>query len=64
MDAQMAASISKAVTDALQEHAFSYIDGTLVTKINEIINGYNQLRLDLTAAMIPVTALPITTLPT
>jgi hypothetical protein len=63
MDPQMARSLAKAIAFALEEHNISYVNNTLVPKLNELITGYNQLRLDLTAALIPVTALPVSKLP-
>lgn len=63
MDDQMARALAKAISVALEEHNISYVNKTLVPKLNELITGYNQLRLDLTAALIPVTALPVSKLP-
>lgn len=56
--------IAKSLAKALFEHVVGYIDNPVVTKINELIGEYNQLRTDIITAAIPTTAASVDKIPT
>lgn len=56
LDKQQASAFAKAISKAADEHFSSYIHDIVVQKINELIDQYNQLRLDVIAGAIPTTA--------
>ena len=56
LEKQPANAFAKSIATAIDEHVSLYIHDTVVAKVNELIDQYNQLRLDVIAGAIPTTA--------
>ena len=64
IEEQPAASFAMAVARGVHEHVAQYVHETVVGKLNELTQQYNQLRQDVIDAAIPVSAQEVSEIPT
>ena len=56
LHAQQSLAFAKSISQGIDEHISEYIHNTVVVKLNELIEEYDQLLLDIIAGGIPTTA--------
>ena len=63
MDVQQASSLAKSLSSAIDDHISLYVHETVVSKLNELIAQYNQLRTDIIAVPIATTSNEVDEIP-
>jgi len=64
MDRQNATALAKSIAKSVHEHVVGYMDDPMVTKLNELIAQYNQLRSDFVTGGGSTTSTAVDQIPT